>query len=82
MDFDEVHDVSFQFPDRCMDAALQLFARELCKPTPYRIDPRCGCWCEVHTVMWAPRQLGLDLLRFVSGIVIHDNVDNKVVCHS
>jgi hypothetical protein len=28
VDFDEVHDGSFQLPDRRMDAALQLFARE------------------------------------------------------
>ena len=82
MDFDEVHDVSFQFPDRCMDAALQLFAREFSKPALYLIDPRCGCWCEVHMVMWPPRQPGLDLLCFVRGVVIHDNVDIKVVCHA
>ena len=61
---------------------LQLFTRELCKPALYLIDPRCGCWCEVHMVMWVPRQPGLDFLCFVSGVVIHDNVDIKVVCHA
>jgi hypothetical protein len=75
VDFDEVHYVGLQLPDCCMDAALQLFAREFSKPALYLIDPRCGCWCEMHIIMWAPRQPGLDLFCFVGGVVIHDDVD-------
>ena len=56
MCLDESADIGFQFRRGPMDTALQLLARQLCKPSFDLIDPGGRCWREVNMPMRAARQ--------------------------
>src|SRR5690606_36676931 len=78
---DEGRDVGFEFGRGSMDGALQLLARQLCKPTFDLIDPGRRSWCEVNMPMRAARQPGLDLRRLVGGIIVHQEVYVRPLGH-
>ena len=78
---DEGGDVGFEFLRGAMDAALQLIARQFCKPPFDLIDPGRRCWREVDMPMRAARQPGLDLRRLVGGVVVHYDVDVRPLRH-
>lgn len=58
-----------------MDAATNLLAGEFSKPALDLIDPRRRCWREVHVVVRSARQPVFDHSGFVSGVVVHNDVD-------
>lgn len=64
-----------------MDTALQLLARQLCKPAFDLIYPGRRCRCEVNMPMRAARQPGLDLWRLVGGVVVHHEVYVRPLGH-
>lgn len=78
---DESADIGFQFRRGPMDAALQLLARQLCKPSFDLIDPRGRCWGEVNMPMGAARQPGLYFRCLVGGIVVHHEMNIRPLRH-
>src|SRR5437763_3965823 len=58
-----------------MDAATNLLPGEFGKPALDLIDPRGRCWREVHMIVRSARQPGFDHSRFVSGVIVHDDMD-------
>ena len=75
MPVDECADVRFQLLRRDMDAATNLLRGKFGKPALDLIDPRRRCWRELHVVMWPSRQPGFDHRCFVSGVIVHDDMD-------
>jgi len=51
MCFDKGFDVGLKLSGGTMNAALQLLACQLRKPSLDLIDPGCGSWCEVNMPM-------------------------------
>src|SRR3981081_2578799 len=62
-----------------MDAAPQLLAGKLSKPAFDLIDPGCRCWREMHMIVRPPRQPCPDRCRFVSRVIVHDDVDIEIL---
>ena len=58
-----------------MDAATKLLPGEFGEPALDLIGPRGRCWCEAHIIVRLPRQLGFDHARFVSGVIVQDDMD-------
>ncbi|TXT42377.1 MAG: hypothetical protein FD139_3653 [Methylocystaceae bacterium] len=58
-----------------MDAATDLLASEFGEPALNLIDPGRRCWREVHVVVRAARQPVFDYSGFVSGVVVHNDMD-------
>ena len=81
MCLDESADIGFQFRRGPMDTALQLLARQLCKPSFDLIDPRGRCWGEVNMPMRAARQPGLYFRCLVGGIVVHHEMNIRPLGH-
>ena len=72
---DEGANICFQLRRRGMDAATNLLPGEFGKPTLDLIDPRSRCWREVDMIVRSARQPGFDHSRFVSGVIVHDDMD-------
>ena len=59
-----------------MDAATKLLPGEFSEPALDLIGPRGRCWREAaHRIVRPPRQLGFDHARFVSGVIVQDDMD-------
>lgn len=72
---DERADIGFELPDGGMNTSPEPLSAKLSEPALDLIDPGRRSRREVDMIMRSAGEPGLDLGRFVGGIVIHDDMD-------
>ena len=79
MEIDEGADIGLQLPNGGVNTSLNLLSGEFSKPALNLIDPGCGSRREVDMIMWPTGEPGFDPRRFVSGVVVHDDMNIEAV---
>ena len=73
MDIDECGSFGFEVHDGTVTTALGLMACQLSAPAFDLVQPACRCRCDMHEPVRTARQPFLDPLRFVGGVIVHDD---------
>ena len=71
---DEIADGVFQFVGRAMHSSVELLFGQQSKPAFNKVEPACRGRCEVQVETWSFYQPVPNQLRFVSAVVVQDQV--------